>query len=401
MNEFTKPDQYTQLLYELLRLDVRLENLMQISSVSYDDSRVRQISIDIRQCLRKITFNVETDLGNSFFITEDKKTTLIFKVEKNESVESIQDRFESSTIKLRTTLKALIKELRGRRLECYSEIEVDTKNLGISFEILEQLILDLDRMWEIAQPALDIPGDFERLKLWDKRVRKQLQKTPLESAVEALDRAAVGLHYNTLPSLKNAIQKRRSLLTAHLNEIQDHPDHLFGNHESPVAVRTASPVRKTEVDPQLVFVVHGRDEKVRESVELFLHRIGLRPIVLFREVSSGRVIIEKFEHYADRVGYAVILLTPEDVGYLKPDYNGGTKGAEEERARQNVVFEMGFFFSHLGRGRVAALQKGRVSKPSDIDGIVYIQMKDGDIEWKVTLAKEMLAAGLSVDMTKI
>jgi hypothetical protein len=158
---------------------------------------------------------------------------------------------------------------------------------------------------------------------------------------------------------------------------------------------------KREVDPHLVFVVHGRDEKVRDDVELFLRRIGLKPIILFREVSGGKVVIEKFEHYAGKVGYALVLLTPEDIGYLKPEYNGGTKGADEERARQNVVFEMGFFFSQLGRGKVAALQKGHVSKPSDIDGIVYIPMKDGDMEWKVTLAKEMLAAGLSVEMSKI
>jgi len=158
---------------------------------------------------------------------------------------------------------------------------------------------------------------------------------------------------------------------------------------------------KVEVDPKLVFVVHGRDDKVRENVELFLHRVGLEPIVLFREVSGGKVVIEKLEHYAGKVGYAVVILNPEDIGYLKEEYNNGTKGNDEERARQNVVFEMGYFFALLGRGKVAALQKGGVTKPSDIDGIVYIPMHDENLEWKITLAKELLAAGLKVDMSQL
>lgn len=160
---------------------------------------------------------------------------------------------------------------------------------------------------------------------------------------------------------------------------------------------------KKEFDPELVFVVHGRDGDMRQSVELFLHQVGLKPVVLFKQTSGGRFVMEKFEYYANKVGFAVVILTPEDYGSLREEYSSdGKAGVQEFRARQNVVFEMGFFFALLGRGKVVALRQGAVSKPSDIDGIVYVEIKDRfDSNWKLELAKEMDAAGLRVNFAKI
>ena len=61
-----------------------------------------------------------------------------------------------------------------------------------------------------------------------------------------------------------------------------------------------------------VFVVHGHDEATKSSVEVFLSEIGLKPIVLHRQADEGQTIIEKFEKHSD-VGYAFILLTPDDI----------------------------------------------------------------------------------------
>lgn len=67
-----------------------------------------------------------------------------------------------------------------------------------------------------------------------------------------------------------------------------------------------------------VFVVHGRDEVAKTGLEVFLHEIGLEPIVLHRQADEGLTIIEKFEKHSD-VGYAFILLTPDEVAYLSGD----------------------------------------------------------------------------------
>ena len=79
--------------------------------------------------------------------------------------------------------------------------------------------------------------------------------------------------------------------------------------------------RSTKADGQEttneVFVVHGRDEGTKEAVARFLTKLGLQPIVLKEQPNEGRTIIEKFEYYASRVGFAIVLCTPDDKGYLK------------------------------------------------------------------------------------
>ena len=143
-----------------------------------------------------------------------------------------------------------------------------------------------------------------------------------------------------------------------------------------------------------VFIVHGRDEGSRETVARFLERLKLEPVILNEEASRGKTIIEKFEHHAD-VGFAVVLLTPDDEGALR-----GEDGSPGLRARQNVIFELGFFISRLGRERVCALTKGGdMEIPSDYAGVVYISLDDQGA-WKIELVKELKAAGFDVDVDR-
>ena len=84
-----------------------------------------------------------------------------------------------------------------------------------------------------------------------------------------------------------------------------------------------------------IFVVHGRNEGVKNTVARFLDNLGLRPVVLAEQPSQGLTIIEKFERHA-QVAFAVVLLTEDVVGSLR----GETE--RRPRARQNVIFELGF-----------------------------------------------------------
>ena len=72
----------------------------------------------------------------------------------------------------------------------------------------------------------------------------------------------------------------------------------------------------------------------------------------------------------------------------------------KERARQNVIFELGFFIGMLGRHRVCALYKGGVELPSDLSGVLWIPM-DTNGAWRLTLAREMKTAGLNIDLNKL
>lgn len=135
-----------------------------------------------------------------------------------------------------------------------------------------------------------------------------------------------------------------------------------------------------------VFIVHGRDDSTKEMIAKFLEELGLEPIILHEQANKGRTIIEKFEDHSSNVKYVVILLTPDDIGGLKTELD-----KLSPRARQNVVFEMGWFFGRLGRGKVCALVSSGVDQPSDLHGIVYISL-DQDDEWKSLLTRELKAA---------
>lgn len=140
-----------------------------------------------------------------------------------------------------------------------------------------------------------------------------------------------------------------------------------------------------------VFIVHGHDEGSRAAVARFLLQLDFEPIILHERPNRGRTVITKFQQEASDVGYAIVLMTPDD--------HGGAIGEESNpRARQNVVFELGFFIGALGPERVAAVMRGQIEKPSDFYGVVYIAFDDGT--WKAKLAQELEAAGFEIDWKK-
>lgn len=124
------------------------------------------------------------------------------------------------------------------------------------------------------------------------------------------------------------------------------------------------------------FIVHGRDDETKLAVKNYLQNtLKLpAPIVLHEQPNLGRTLIEKFEHYATDVQLAFVLLTPDDKVASADSSND-----EKRRARQNVILELGFFLGSLGRssGRVFLLHKGPIELPSDLSGVVYIDISRG------------------------
>lgn len=153
------------------------------------------------------------------------------------------------------------------------------------------------------------------------------------------------------------------------------------------------PTRPAATASRRVFIVHGHDDAAREETARFVSKLNLQPIILHEQANEGRTIIEKFEGNALDVAFAIVLLTPDDVGSAR----GAPPESLRPRARQNCVFELGFFVAALGRARVCALTKGDIEVPSDLHGVVYVPMDAGG-GWKLRVAREMVAAGLGIDM---
>jgi predicted nucleotide-binding protein len=145
-----------------------------------------------------------------------------------------------------------------------------------------------------------------------------------------------------------------------------------------------------------VFVVHGHNEVAKTNLEVLLNEIGLQPIVLHRQADEGLTVIEKFEKHSD-VGYAFILLTPDDVAYPKADEAKNDKDRKKElRARPNVIFEFGYFVGKLGRSRVCCLYTGDVTLPSDVSGMIYKKFNASIDEVAYSIIKDLKASGYSV-----
>jgi predicted nucleotide-binding protein len=194
-----------------------------------------------------------------------------------------------------------------------------------------------------------------------------------------------------------------------------------------------SPVRTTskKVKNRKIFVVHGQNEEYKNQVEEFLRSIELEPIILHKQPDRGRTIIEKIEN-AD-VSFAVIILTKDDFGThlsskdleegirrnikepsdirTKEEYldfaSSLAKGTAKTilqslkpRARQNVVFEFGFFIGRLGRENVHMLYQNGVELPSDVQGLLYTPL-DPDGSWRQKLTSELIAAGMEVTLQAV
>lgn len=139
-----------------------------------------------------------------------------------------------------------------------------------------------------------------------------------------------------------------------------------------------------------VFIVHGHDGKLKEEVARIVEKQNIEAIILSEKANQGRTIIEKFENYSD-VGGAICLFTADDVGREKND------SLTKSRARQNVVFETGYFMGKLGRDHIVLLADGDVEMPSDLSGVVYTNTNN----WQFDLLKELKAMGYAVDMNKL
>lgn len=143
-----------------------------------------------------------------------------------------------------------------------------------------------------------------------------------------------------------------------------------------------------------VFIVHGHDEGAKHAVARFIEQLGVTPVILQEQINRGMTVIEKFEDFAARAGFAVVLMTSDDFGY--------PVGKDEEksyRPRQNVVLELGYFAALLGRSKTFVLTKGELEMPSDVFGLIHEPMDKGE-GWKIRLARELKAAGFQIDLNK-
>jgi len=187
---------------------------------------------------------------------------------------------------------------------------------------------------------------------------------------------------NIIYNLKNEIFNKISVL----NAIKENFVYIEKKNNSPEK-KSINNIKSNKI-----FIVHGRDDGAKEATARFIEKLDLQPVILSEQPNFCYTVMEKFEKHADESDFAIVLFTPDDIGGLQSEEE------QKNRARQNVIFELGYFLGKFGRDKVCLLYKGDTEIPSDIQGVTYISMDKAD--WKIGLCQSLKSVGFNVDANK-
>ena len=158
-----------------------------------------------------------------------------------------------------------------------------------------------------------------------------------------------------------------------------------------------------KTDARKVFVVHGRDVNLSKSIFSFLESIGLDPIEWSEAIKgTGKAtpyIGEVLEYAFSAARAIVVMMTPDDLAYLKPELR---KEDDEEyekvltpQARPNVLFEAGMSMEK-SPDRTVIIEVGKLRPFSDLSGRHVIRMS-GSIDDRKEIAYRLKNAGCAVN----
>jgi hypothetical protein len=162
------------------------------------------------------------------------------------------------------------------------------------------------------------------------------------------------------------------------------------------------PVRKTG---NKVFVVHGRNEKLRKAMFQFLRATGVEPIEWTKAIAYARsaspnisdILAAAFE----KARAVVVMLTPDDEAKLKDEFIKKDDQRYEKKltgqARPNVLFEAGMAFGTHPRQTVL-VEFGKLRPISDLLGRHAVRM-DGSVGKRQEMMIKLRAADCQVDFT--
>lgn len=239
---------------------------------------------------------------------------------------------------------------------------------------------------------------WDPLSKWDDYNSTLLRKLFTDDSVASKYSSSVS--FSTYKDRQDYVSKVFSFQRIKIRELESIRERLpLFDVEKPVAIKTEEgiPIGKK------IFIVHGHDEEAKQTVARFLEKLDLEVAILHEQADRGKTIIEKLEANSSDVdiGYAIVLLTPDDLGVAVAEGEKTTpRSLLKQRARQNVILELGYFIAKLGRERVRALYVDGVELPSDYQGVLYTKY-DSTGAWKLELAREIEAAGIELDLNRL
>lgn len=267
-------------------------------------------------------------------------------------------------------------------------------------EFKDQVAQRIEIGEELFSRQIQSSNDFDKLKsdadIWDDynfEMLKQVFNHPDNDYMDSYNHAGYTFLGQMGEVQNNPVQTKKNLIGYKLSELKS----LLAKADlirSEKANGSTTLQLTNQISKSEVFIVHGHDDLAKTQAARFVEKLGLKPIILHEQTSSGKTIIEKIEEYSN-VGFGIVLYTPCDKGC-----KNGEEANLLNRARQNVVFEHGYLIGKIGRQNVCALVKGQLEVPNDISGVVYVKM-DPDESWQIKIARELRSSGYEIDLNRL
>lgn len=255
------------------------------------------------------------------------------------------------------------------------------------YEKLKKIIDDTDELIK-----KDITNSDPEFDAWEMKVKRfisnkygvnslemdKFNDTSFFTGAWSFDTPEEEIHRDSVNSCRDGLKTTKAVLETYLEELSEETE--FSIQSQPQPSR----------DTSKIFIVHGHDGELKEAVARIIEKQNIKAIILSEQANTGQTIIEKFEKNSD-VSCAICLFTADDLGRAKASAD------DKPRARQNVVFESGYFIGKLGRDRIIILSNNGIEIPSDLAGVVYTNTQN----WQVELLKELKSMGYNIDFNKL
>lgn len=153
-------------------------------------------------------------------------------------------------------------------------------------------------------------------------------------------------------------------------------------------------------DPQTIFLVHGRNSALLDSVTRFLTSLGLQ-VLKWEEVVNQTGEANPYIHVVLERGLesafaVVVLFSPDDLAMLHPDLLGLSDDDNSlyGQPRPNVIYEAGLAMSKY-RNRTLLVEVGKNRGISDLSGMHLVRL-DNTIEKRRAFADRLRAIGCTI-----
>ena len=221
-------------------------------------------------------------------------------------------------------------------------------------------------------------------QILDELVSQLTQDIPAQDSSQIKDRPTEGT-VEPLPAAE-VINEKIEAFQHSLEQVTKFSDQMQKMDKAP---------KFPSVDSKKIFIVHGFEKTMLQPMTYTLATLGLE-LILSHERTSQETIAQKLSANPD-VGFAIVLLTEDDIGYRKdqPDM-------AKLRAKQNVVYELGYLIGKLGRDRVFVLHhdEKNFELPTHCSELIYTPY-DRLAHWQFDLVKRLKSCDYKVDANKL